>query len=1301
MTRRAILAFCVVTTCVLAEPATQQQWLKNPTMALQKGKPTGWRFHGFGTGGKAIVSERGGRQGSAAVGVRAEAPKQRGAWLQRVSIGKHRFVKVQGWYRTEGLKPAKGRGATVRMSYRGAKGVFHGDHRHYLEPSEEWQRFELTDRVLGSDGTVEVELFNFFVPGTVWFDDVTCGPGRAEDWAAKVRDRMDRPPAASQVGYAPKDGETIRFTPPAFRWVPVGAVKEYRVQWSRSAEFPAAATEERRSSICIYTPHVTLSPGEWHWRYGFAVEGTEVVAWSRPRRFSIADDPMDFPRPRPEEIAAQIPKSRPRVYFTPELLSRVREGKEPGLKAMVERVARSAKSRLGQEVYPEPPRLPKDRTERRNKYQEIFRTMRPWTSGMETCALAYVLTGDRRFGDEAKRRLLHYASWDPRGSTSVFHNDEPAMDLAMRGPRTFDWICDLLSEAERKKCIEAWRVRLGEINRLHRRMPFESRPFSSHPGRMVPFMVEGSIAFYHEVPEARDWLEYTLHLMWNTYPAWGSADGGWHEGPGYWGAYIGMMTRNVYGFGAVGKQWKRKPFFQNTGYFGLYAVPAYARQKPFGDGHGGSVGRGQASILYGLASFHDNPYFRWYAEVQGVRSMYGPEAFMSYRPDLAPKPPVDVPQARVFDNIGVVGMHSNLADPVGSVQMLFKSDPYGSVSHNHASQNAFAINAFGEALAISSGYYQQYGCPHHAQWTWETKAHNSITIDGKGQRKRSRESRGRIARFWEDGNITYTMGDATDAYEGRLKRFHRHVVFLRPDTFVMVDDIEASQPVSAEWWLHARSEMQVNEEQRMVTTAQGNARLATQFLAPESVTFGQTDQFPVAPHRPNSANQWHLTVTPAERSARPQFLTVMRAYRDREEGKPFRARTLKAEGFLCAQVRGPNTLDLVAIRQGHVEGDKRGEGVMIARWSRDGKTLRGYFGFDARAVELEPGVVIQSDKRVSASAQFGTREARVVIEAAEDAECSVHVPRRYRDPVEAKGVLLAARDGDTAELEVAPGRHVLVFPLAKGEPVAPVELHTPAKTVMQMKPTVGSHATAWLASTDGMPDGLHDAAVNYWAPTGSRLVLTAGRHRHEWVAPGGDAEERFRWVMMPGEFPLVLIDEHGLDRRARVRSIQLNEIKATGKLRETKINAAMPGSLKIEAERFESHVGPPESTRSGKYVCSGGLLYGMGDMVTRVDYGVTAPKAGTYSIAFKHASDRPMIAISLELNGKCPDPAAELMLFDRTGGWGYNEKQWRVQRLCDANGRPVAISLNAGKNRLTLRGHGGRMHLDWVALEPR
>ena len=178
----------------------------------------------------------------------------------------------------------------------------------------------------------------------------------------------------------------------------------------------------------------------------------------------------------------------------------------------------------------------------------------------------------------------------------------------------------------------------------------------------------------------------------------------------------------------------------------------------------------------------------------------------------------------------------------------------------------------------------------------------------------------------------------------------------------------------------------------------------------------------------------------------------------------------------------------------------------------------------------------------------------------------------------------------------------------------------------------------------------------------------------------------------------MLINEHGLDPRARVESILFGDVTSAAKLAPAE--AKGDGVIRIEAEKLASHRGLAECTRFDKYVCSGGILYGIGDLVTRVDYDVIVPKPGAYSIVFKHASDRSRTALGLEVNGECPCPAAELFVFQRTGGWGYEKNQWRVQRLCDAAGRPVQIKLSAGPNRLTLLGRGGRMHLDWIALVP-
>ena len=78
--------------------------------------------------------------------------------------------------------------------------------------------------------------------------------------------------------------------------------------------------------------------------------------------------------------------------------------------------------------------------------------------------------------------------------------------------------------------------------------------------------------------------------------------------------------------------------------------------------------------------------------------------------------------------------HSCLTNAAEDVAFYFRSSPYGSVSHGHQDQNAFALAAYGEPLAIPSGYYNFWGSLHHFGWTQQTKAKCAITFDGgKGQ----------------------------------------------------------------------------------------------------------------------------------------------------------------------------------------------------------------------------------------------------------------------------------------------------------------------------------------------------------------------------------------------------------------------------------------------------------------------------------------------------------------------------------------------------------------------------------------
>lgn len=920
-TFRFLIAATAVTLLICCSAFADEMLTNTTFMPDDAGDaPAGWSFADFQTGAQSVYEPDGGREGSGAAGILCETDEQRGAWRQRVEVEGGETLHVGGAYRTDGID-ASGK-AMLRMTWLGGgddEYDFISDTRLKLAPGEEWTSFEGVFVAPDDATAVVAELFNFFGVGTVWWDQVDVRKATREELMEMAAEGLDRPRQSNEVDYSPADGEVSATNPPAFVWLPIEGHDSYVLQYAPDGDFDGAdAVTVEDWELTVYTPHETIAPGEWAWRYGFETDLGPV--FSTTRSFTVPDDAVEFPLPRIDEVMAAIPNEHPRAYYDrdglEELRRKVRE--EPEWESIARSTIQRAEGEIGRELYPEPDYLPESGIERSRQYQEYFRTMRPWTAGMEACAKAYILTGDERFGNEAKRRLMHYMSWDPDGPTSVWENDEAAMDLGKRAPRTYDWIYDLLSEEEREICREVLGRRVEQMNELHRNMPFTSRPYSSHPGRMIGFVVEDAIILAHEVPEAREWLDYTLRLLWSVYPAWGNPDGGWAEGPSYWRAYIGMLQPSVLLLDDIGVPFKRKPFCQNNGWFGLYGVPAGAKMRPFGDGHQGSAGNADGVVLYRWATLYQNPYWRWYAEQFNAGPGGAVGEFGFFDPDLEAKAPADLPQGRVFPDIGLAAMHSDLADPANNVYMLMRSSPYGSVSHSHASQNAFAIGAFGEALAISSGYYQLYGSPHHAQWTWETRAHNSILVNGEGQVKRSPQSKGRIAQFDTQDEYAYAVGDATEAYGGRLDTFLRRVLFIRPNTFVICDEVEAPEPSTFQWLLHARNEMRLDESAQSVLVSSDDARLSAQLLSPTGLQFTQEEGFPVEPER-GGADQFHFTADTGEPAESAVFHSVLSAYRQGDSRQVPDAEVLEAEGGAAVRLQWEDESAVVLWRLGDAD----------------------------------------------------------------------------------------------------------------------------------------------------------------------------------------------------------------------------------------------------------------------------------------------------------------------------------------------------------------------------------------------
>ncbi len=687
---------------------------------------------------------------------------------------------------------------------------------------------------------------------------------------------------------APKDGQTVGLNPPGFAWWRAKGASDYRIviRDAKKREVYAAAGLPDP----VHVPCRSFRPGRYSWDVEALDESGGVLARRGPRSFTIPREAPEFPWQDATRLLRNVPDTRPRYIFLADRLPRIRETLKTTRREAWEAIRARADEALKLPL-PEPPRYHtfEGRTRQRMGYTHYFRDFRRYIDrGMSILALAYLMTGDERYGLAAKKILLEVETWGIEGPMSVLsrYGDEPGLSMARHGHRAYDWLYPLLDDGERARVREMTIGRARQVLERLRRADYLYRPGESHNGRLIAYLAEYAVVCKGEARDAAEWLDYSLRALMTFYPHWAGSDGGWAEGVSYALAYNTIYLPALESLrAAAGLDLYRRPFYRRIRRFFLYCTSPIGEMRPFGDGaeRGGVGSAGAALMLHHGRRFRD-PACVWYARQTGAVPV-GADAMVSLitEDDVQPKPPASLPQAAVFRGVGWAGLHSALDKPEQDTFFLFKSSPYGSVSHSHADQNGFAILKGGRALAIPSGHYApSYGMPHHALWTRQTKANNCILVNGEGQVVREPWANGRITGFRHQKAITYVCGDATPAYAGKLKRYLRHVVFLRPGAVLVADEIEAPQPARFQWLLHALERMELDEGAVQILSRRQGASLTVRLFSDLGFSLSQTDQFhpPVNEGNPpeyhvDLPNHWHMTAATNERAAKTVIVAAM------------------------------------------------------------------------------------------------------------------------------------------------------------------------------------------------------------------------------------------------------------------------------------------------------------------------------------------------------------------------------------------------------------------------------------------
>lgn len=646
------------------------------------------------------------------------------------------------------------------------------------------------------------------------------------------------------IDYLPADKSLPKENPPRFSWLPdIDDDAHYVLRISSEPSFSDKTTHVYTNlSWNFFTPDRVLEQGIYYWTYALWDQDRAMPCtnWSIVRSFEITPELPETPLPSRKDRHAAAQSNHPRLWLNSSQLHTFSKAvaEDQNHCGWAEFYEKSVAPWLERPIIAEPEPYPNNirvATLWRQMYidcQEVLYAIR------HLAIAGRVLQRDDLL-ELARQWLLAVASWDPKGPTSRAYNDEAGFRIVVALAWGYDWLYDYLSDDERETVRAVLIARTREVaDHVIAHARIHVFPYDSHAVRSLSAVITPAcIALQGESNEADNWLDYTVEFLATLYSPWAGTDGGWAEGPHYWMtglAYLIEAANLIRSY--IGYDLYQRPFFQNTGTFPLYTKAPGTRRANFGDD---STLGDLPSLKLGynvrqFAGVTGNGHYQWYFDRIKADASGTEMAFYNYGwwdlnfdnlvyqhdyPQIEPTPPTDLPTLATFHDIGWTAIQQHMNEPDKQLQFVFKSSPYGSLSHSHGDQNAFVLFAHGEDLAIQSGYYVAFNSQMHLNWRRQTRSKNAILIGNKGQyaekdKALARRASGRLLSVKETPGHIHIIGDATAAYQINnplVQKALREIHFVNNSYFVIVDEVECEEPQDLQWLCHTAGRPQTGK----------------------------------------------------------------------------------------------------------------------------------------------------------------------------------------------------------------------------------------------------------------------------------------------------------------------------------------------------------------------------------------------------------------------------------------------------------------------------------------------------------
>jgi hypothetical protein len=340
-----------------------------------------------------------------------------------------------------------------------------------------------------------------------------CVPIQNPDWMVSTLLDRESPlynPGAAMV--RPGDCQLVEQSPPDFSWPGLTGTVQYQV----TLTYPDNHTKTLSASRNWINWDEVLPSGNYSWQVQAGAQSSNV------RRFTVSANAVPFVVPDMAGVINQL-LAKPHPRGLPDSVTLATMANQRGI------ALAALRSQVNLNLLEVLPLGGQQGDGSANFGSYSMKAL--WS------LMAYVYDRTDTYKEDAKRRVVNLASWDPRGPTAL--DELESLNVAWVVTLGYDWLGPVLTQADRDQILPKLSTRIGDLygwvigaNGWPLTSPVVLAPLwlsprDSHRNIAAGMVAMMSTLLVGDLPAANTWVQDLLPFALNVVNPWSGEEGGY------------------------------------------------------------------------------------------------------------------------------------------------------------------------------------------------------------------------------------------------------------------------------------------------------------------------------------------------------------------------------------------------------------------------------------------------------------------------------------------------------------------------------------------------------------------------------------------------------------------------------------------------------------------------------------------------------------------------------------------------------------------------------------------------------